>query len=124
MNTSHSKRGFTGLDDNTFESVSTDYTAIGHWDIFVNCATLGRVFSNRRPLEGRGKKGTDEKGNKKRRKDTRLLHDKDEEATFFVEIFHILLTSSEVAGRVFCITLYANEIYALPEPRNKLHVYR
>lgn len=67
-------------------------------------------------------------GGKKEQEKTReghtgLLHDKGG-AEAFVEIFRILLAPSEVAGRVFSITLYANETYALAEPRNKLHVYR
>lgn len=43
--------------------------------------------------------------------------------SLLLKFFLILSAPSEVAGRVFYITLYANETYALAEPRNKLHTY-
>jgi hypothetical protein len=104
------------------------HTAIGHWDAFVNCATLGRVFSQRDVLPKDGAKkvygGERERMRKSGGRTRGSCTTKAKRRLPFVEIFRILLAPSEVAGRVFCITLYANETYALPEPRNKLHVYR
>lgn len=130
MNTDHSKLWLhAGLDDNAalrpLAQIARRDRALGRFRKLRNSSVASSLKETSSRRTGQKRYGEERKNEKKRRKDTRLLHDKGEAAAIpFVEIFRILLAPSEVAGRVFCITLYANETYALPEPRNKLHVYR
>lgn len=133
MNTGHSKRGFTGLDDNAplrlLAQIIHRDRALGRFRKLRNSLSVASSQRDVLPKDAAkkriGQRGGGGKSKKKRGKDTRgCSPTKAERRLPFVEIFRILLAPSEVAGRVFSITLYANETYALAEPRNKLHVYR